>query len=34
MFLFFDKFMFEEKKIPSVTTPNALHEVYNFFFSP
>ena len=32
MFLFFDKFMFEEKKVPTVTTPNALHGVYIFFF--
>ena len=32
MFLFFDKFMFEEKKVPAVTTPNALHGVFNFFF--
>ena len=33
MFLFFDKFMFEEKKVPTVTTHNALHKVYNFFIS-
>ena len=31
MFLFFDKFMFEEKKVPTVTTYNALHAVYNIF---
>ena len=32
MFLFFDKFIFEEEKVPTVTTPNALHGVFNFFF--
>ena len=31
MFLFFDKFMFEEKKVRTVTTYNALHAVYNIF---
>ena len=31
MFLFCDKFMFEEKKVPIVSTRNALHAVYNFF---
>ena len=31
MFLIFDKFMFEEKKVPKVATCNALHAVYNFF---
>ena len=30
--LFFDKFMFEEKKVPTVTPLNALHGVYNLFF--
>ena len=24
--------MFKEKKVPTVTTCNALHGVYNFFF--
>ena len=32
MFLFVDNFMFEEKKVPAVTTANALHGVFNFFF--
>ena len=34
MFLFFNKLMFEEKKVPTVTTHNALHGDYNFFFFP
>ena len=32
MFLFFDKLMFKEKKVPTVTTPNALHGVSTSFF--
>ena len=32
MFSFFNKFMFEEKKVPAVTKANALHELFNFFF--
>ena len=31
MFLFFDKFMFEKKKVPVVTTCNALDAINNFF---
>ena len=31
MFLFFDKFMFEEKNVPTVITCNALLAVYKFF---
>ena len=34
MFLFFDKFIFERKKVPTVITSNVLHGVYNFSFSP
>ena len=32
MFSIFNKFMFEEKKVPEMTTLNALHELFNFFF--
>ena len=27
----FDEIMFQEKKVPTVTTCNALHGAYNFF---
>ena len=34
IFLFFDKFILQEKKVPTVNTRNALLGVYNFFSSP